>query len=93
VQIAFSPHPVTITVVNATVQQLPAGDTDHQVLATLEDDSVIEIKRWTGRTVEGQVLVADLRSAPVSQVKILRINSITSPSWISWQGVQVFGYY
>jgi hypothetical protein len=91
VRILFSPHPVTVTEVNATVQQTPDGDTKHQVLVTLEDNREIEIDLWDGRTVTGQVLITNLL-VPVTNVKSLRINTIVSPSWVSWQNVQVSGY-
>ena len=91
-QIAFNPHPVTITSVSATVQQTPDGITDHQVLVTLEDDSEQQLDRWQGRTVNGQVLISDHSLAPVANVKALKINTISTPSWVAWQSVQVSGY-
>jgi hypothetical protein len=91
VQIAFNPQPVTIVEVSATVEQAPPGYTEHQILATLEDGSEVSIDTWKGITVNGQVLITK-PLIPVAQVKALKINSILSPSWISWQGVQVSGY-
>jgi hypothetical protein len=92
VQIAFSPHPVTITEVSAAVQQTPDGNTTHQVLATLEDGSEVPIAVWKGYTVSGEVLITDLSANPVGNVRALKINTIISPSWISWQAVQVSGF-
>jgi hypothetical protein len=88
--ISFS-SPVTITAVRATVEQNPNGQTRHQVLATLADNSDFTIVNWAGNTVDGQVLI--VRSdPPIENVIKVTLNTIASPSWVAWRDFQISGY-
>jgi hypothetical protein len=81
----------TISEVRLLVSQYPDGNTVHhvQVRAT-SSDSFTTVHEFSGPTKDNDWLVFKPDS-PVEGVGFIRIHTVTSPSWIAWKEIQVFG--
>lgn len=92
---AHPPQWITITLppeeavgaVRLQVAQWPAGETQHRVWA-LRDDAEILLAEFRGVTAEGDVLEAALPVA-LSGVAAIRVETLESPSWVSWREIEV----
>jgi len=73
-----------------TVAQWPAGDTHHRVWAIQSDGSQVLLAEFVQATREGDVLVVAL-PAPLGGVRAVRVETLSSPSWIAWQEIEVYG--
>jgi hypothetical protein len=60
-----------------------------QVRAT-SSDSFTTVHEFSGPTKDNDWLVFKPDS-PVEGVGFIRIHTVTSPSWIAWKEIQVFG--
>jgi hypothetical protein len=80
-----------ITEIRLQVAQYPQGDTVHrvQVRATSGSD-YITVHEFSGSTSENEWLTFTPH-APLENVAQIRIQTISSPSWVAWKEVQVFG--
>lgn len=81
----------TITEVRLLVAQYPEGNTMHhiQVRAT-GADGYSTVHEFSGETGDGDWLVF-APDAPIENVGFIRIHTVTSPSWVAWKEIQVFG--
>jgi hypothetical protein len=87
IQIDLS-EPSTIGSIRLVVSQSPEGDTRHQVWVgpTLED--LFLLHTFQGYTVDGQVLEFKPED-PIENVRIIRLTTTESPSWVGWQEIEV----
>lgn len=87
-----------INKIRLQVNQYPDGDTRHDIYVARQSPSVglKHVATLSGWTVNGQWLEL---SQPIGSVRYVRIETLESPSWVSWrdieiyQGLDYFGYY
>ncbi len=82
--------PVTVARIRLTVAQYPEGPTDHRVLVRGPNpaDPWVLVGEPNGATHDSQVIdVAG--GAPWTNVRYVRIETVSSPSWVSWREVEV----
>ena len=80
-----------VTRISLIVGQDPAGGTVHRVLVRSADGSGFRVvKTFDGRTVDGQELVFEPPGG-LANVRYIRIETTSSPSWVAWKEIQVFG--
>ncbi len=80
---------VSVESVHLTVAQFPAGRTVHVLQSAGDDRAFTGEFTFDGSTSEGDVLVFE-PSAPIS-ARFIRVTTTTSPSWVAWREVAVFG--
>ena len=82
----------TITSIKLYVNQSPNGPTSHTLNLGPPSDSVGSVYNvWSGYTTSGQVLTYTPAS-PISGIEYVLITTTTSPSWVSWTEIEVYGY-
>jgi hypothetical protein len=71
--------------------QLPAGYTDHLVWVRgpSPGDRVRLLHEFAGETTDGEALEY-APAEPVTGVRYIRVETLTSPSWVAWREVEVF---
>jgi len=82
--------PRTVTEIRLLVAQWPAGETVHAVRGRSADGPWIEVHVFEGFTSQGDWLVY----APpelLENIQYLRVETESSPSWVSWAEIQVLG--
>jgi hypothetical protein len=72
-----------------TVAQYPAGRTVHRVWAVQSDGRRVLLAELDGPTSDPQVLTIDLPAA-VPDVRRIRVETVESPSWVSWREIEVY---
>ncbi len=80
----------TITELRLLVSQSPDGETDHSIYVRAADEDFVEVYRFTGFTADGDWLVFTSQE-PLKNVRVIRIQTSASPSWVSWSEIKVFG--
>ena len=68
--------------------QFPAGETVHEVRVRGEETVFETVFRFEGATEDMQWLTY-LPESPLENVRYIRINTLSSPSWIAWREVEV----
>lgn len=76
-------RPQTVSHVFLQVNQTPNGPTYHSLLVGSHENALREVKTVTGNTIIYQWLNVTF-SPPLENVRYLRVNTISSPSWIAW---------
>ena len=72
------------------IAQYPEGTTVHRIFGRTDGESNRLLHDFAGLSKDGQVLdYAPL--APMSAVRYLRIETISSVSWVAWREIEVFG--
>ncbi len=82
VQLAL-PGQYNITSVFLKVSQSPSGYTEHRLYVGSNLTDLILAANFSGITSEGQWINTTF-NPPLPGVQYLRLNSISSPSWIAW---------
>lgn len=73
------------------VAQWPEGSTRHRVLVRASGAAAFTvIHEFQGTTKEGDRL-SFVPDAPIPSVEVVRVESISSPSWIAWAEIEVYG--
>ena len=81
-------HPVVPTAISLTAAQSPKGRTVHNVYGRAEGQTTEQLLHtFDGITDGGARLSADL-AAP-GPIRYLRIETVTSPSWVAWFEIEV----
>ncbi|GJM41750.1 MAG: hypothetical protein DHS20C20_20320 [Ardenticatenaceae bacterium] len=80
----------TITEMRLLVAQWPAGETIHRILGGGASGNLVELHRFQQVTEQGDWLIF-IPDSPIENIQYLRIETILSPSWVSWGEVQVLG--
>jgi hypothetical protein len=71
-----------------TTNQWPDGETLHEIWVVGQDGKLRKIAELNGWTSNGQVL--EWRpDEPLTDVRVLRIVTTTSPSWVAWEEIEV----
>ena len=80
-----------ITEIRLLVAQTPAGNTTHHVQTRLaSDQDYVTVFEFNADTHDGVWLLLEPES-PLENVGQIRIVTISSPSWVAWREIQVFG--
>ncbi|MDH3944375.1 MAG: discoidin domain-containing protein, partial [Anaerolineae bacterium] len=72
------------------VAQWPEGATVHRILARGSDGDFVELVRFSQSTAEGDWLVFTPES-PLEDIQFIRIETLSSPSWVAWKEIEVYG--
>ncbi|MFQ5676812.1 MAG: discoidin domain-containing protein, partial [bacterium] len=81
--------PFEITALRLIVAQFPDGETRHRVFGKSDASSQYQLlHEFTGSTTDNQVLEFTPMS-PWSNLRYLKVETIESPSWVSWREIQV----
>jgi hypothetical protein len=70
------------------INQYPAGHTVHQVLGKTTNGEFTLLHRFEGETADSQLLVVTPPD-PWRGFQIIRIETLTNPSWVSWREIEV----
>jgi hypothetical protein len=71
-----------------TVSQYPEGATVHRILGGSANGQFNLLTTFEGNTSDGQTLVFT-PSQPVSAIRLIRVETVSSPSWVAWREVEV----
>lgn len=82
--------PATVTSFRLLVTQSPNGSTIHRILVGSSASTLVEIHRFEQATATGLWLTYTPQS-PLSNIRFVRIETISSPSWVGWLEIEVFG--
>ncbi|HET6845951.1 MAG TPA: discoidin domain-containing protein [Anaerolineales bacterium] len=78
----------SIRAIRMVPSQYPAGRTVHRVTVRGADGSARELYVFDGATEDGQVLEHVLASPEVG-VRYVRVETVSSPSWVAWREIEV----
>ena len=84
------PSASTITSVALQVAQLPNGITQHQLFVGPTSNPTQLASSINGFTYSGQWINLTF-SPPLTNVRFLRLSTISSPSWVAWVKFLVYG--
>ncbi|MGB7874580.1 MAG: discoidin domain-containing protein [Anaerolineales bacterium] len=80
-----------VTEIRLLVAQYPAGNTIHRVQVRASDsDEYRTVNEFNGSTGDNDWLVFE-PDEPLDDVSQIRIQTISSPSWVAWKEIQVYG--
>ncbi len=71
-----------------TISQYPEGKTIHRILGRSANGQFTVLTTFEGITADGQVLVFT-PAQPVSGIQFVRVETVSSPSWVAWREVEV----
>ena len=81
--------PQAITEIRLMVSQTPAGETHHRVSCLQAPGAAPSVLAdLQGTTRDGEVLTV---SAEGSLCRVIRIETLASPSWVAWREIEVVG--
>jgi hypothetical protein len=80
-----------ITEIRLQVQQWPEGDTVHSIRGRLAGGAFVHLHTFRQKTIgNGDWLIFTPEPA-IAGIQIIRIDTLSSPSWVAWGEIQVFG--
>jgi predicted amidohydrolase YtcJ len=81
-------RPVAVAMIRLIVAQYPAGPTVHTVWAGSSGDDLVRVHVLEGITTDGDVLEL---AAPdeLGPIRVVRVVTTTSPSWVAWREIEV----
>ncbi len=82
--------PATVTSIRLLATQYPYGDTVHRILVGGPQGALSEVFRFEQYTHTGQWLTFTPET-PLDQIQIVRIETVSSPSWVGWLEIEVLG--
>lgn len=82
--------PATVTSFRLLVTQSPNGNTIHRILVGSSASTLVEVHRFEQATATGLWLTYTPQS-PLSNIRFVRIETISSPSWVGWLEIEVIG--
>lgn len=75
--------------INLVISQFPAGVTTHQVQVRGNAGAFQTVEEFNGNTEDSQTLTYE-PSAPLDDVRYVRIRTTQSPSWVAWREIEVY---
>lgn len=81
-----APH--SIAEVKLTISQYPAGATVHRLLGRGATGGFQLLHTFSGATNDGEVLTFTPPQA-LTDIQVIRIETLESPSWVAWREIQV----
>ena len=82
--------PYEISEIRLLVAQWPEGITLHRIRGRSASGSFIELHTFNQATAEGEWLIFTPED-PVESLQVIRIETLSSPSWVAWAEIQVYG--
>jgi predicted amidohydrolase YtcJ len=82
--------PATIEAIRLVVAQDPAGATHHRIIGSAPSSKATILKEIAGTTKDGDVL-AVTPATPWTGLRIIRIETVKSPSWVAWREIEIIG--
>jgi hypothetical protein len=83
--------PFAVSRIRLAVAQTPAGATVHRLFVREAGSSEYQLVReFSGVTADGDVLEY-VPAAPRPGIRFVRIETLASPSWVSWREIEVVG--
>lgn len=80
-----------ISGIRLLVAQLPDGFTQHQISVGATASSLLMITDLNNYTYSGQWI--NITYDPfLAQISIIRLDTLSSPSWVAWTKFQVYGF-
>ena len=83
-------EPATIETLRLVVDQSPAGRTVHAISGGPSRDKLVRLHLFDGTTTYGDQLEW-APAAPWTGIRVLRIETTRSPSWVAWLEIEVIG--
>ncbi len=80
----------TLDRVELLVSQYPAGQTEHHLRGRSASGNWQDLVTFEGVTNDGDRLIFDPET-PVPGIQFLRVDTLVSPSWVSWFEIEVYG--
>ena len=84
------PSTFTITSIALQVAQLPNGVTQHLLYVGPTTNPTLLVNNLNGFTYSGQWINLTY-SPPLTNVRFLRLDTLSSPSWVAWVKFLVYG--
>lgn len=81
--------PVAVRQIRLSIAQWPAGDTHHQVWGRRSDGAMILLAEFNEYTRDPGWLETTF-DAPVADIQAVRVETLASPSWVSWREIEVY---
>jgi hypothetical protein len=83
-------QPYDIGAIRLLISQYPAGQTVHRFLAKGPGagEQFVELMRFEGFSEDGQWLESPA-TGPWSGIQFVRIETVTSPSWVAWREIEI----
>lgn len=79
-----------VSKIKLTPSQLPAGNTSHQILVSSDMINWRVVDSFTLYTSDNVSFERSF-SSPISNVRGVRVLTTSSPSWVAWLEIEVFG--
>ncbi len=79
-----------VTEIRLRVAQWPAGLTIHTVRGRSANGSFSELHKFQQETKDGDWLIF-IPEIQVDNIQVIRIDTLSSPSWVAWSEIEVFG--
>ena len=80
--------PSTVSAIRLVISQFPAGETIHQIWVGADAGNLALLHEFKGFTTDPDNL--DFKpSAPLSNIRFIRIVTSQSPSWVAWREIQI----
>jgi hypothetical protein len=83
-------QPYEIGQVRLVVAQWPEGETIHQIWGRGPGEELRLLHEFRGITTEGDILEF-LPETPLTGIQYIRIVTTSSPSWVAWKEIEVYG--
>ena len=80
----------SVTQIRLNVRQTPDGTTNHEIYGGPQSTNLSPLRVLSGFTQMGQWLQADFSPA-ATNVRFIKINTTSSPSWVAWNEIEVYG--
>lgn len=81
---------IALRKVRLRIGQSPSGYTSHRIFVGPNAGALRPVATLSGDTSDGQWLEFDGGERDTGTVRFIRIQTDTSPSWVSWNEIQVF---
>jgi len=79
-----------ITEIRLLVAQWPEGDTVHRIRGRTASETFVELHTFRQTTKGGDWLIFT-PDTPIDDIQIVRIETLSSPSWVAWGEIWVYG--
>jgi preprotein translocase subunit Sec61beta len=83
-------EPFRLTQIRLLVAQYPEGATVHRIRGRSAEGAFVDLHTFSQDTAGGDWLVLTPAS-PIDGVQIIRIDTLSSPSWVAWGEIEVYG--
>jgi hypothetical protein len=80
--------PANIQEISMTISQYPAGPSTHKILVKSTSGDFSVATTFNGNTNDGDTLVFT-PNPPLQNIQFIRIETISSPSWVAWREIEV----